>query len=273
MLSESTISNIATMLKISPSDLKEKISSEKEEELSLQELKVFTPEEFETRVKNEKSTSYQEGKTAQEEMLVKQAKKDMGYDFEGKSFESFLEHHNANLKGKYSKGDDSRIKELEADIAKLNENHANALSQLQEKNQSLSGQVLRAKISNQLLSTMPAETTIEKSDIMLLFNANHEIEEQEGKLIVKRNGETIKDETTASPLDVKEVFKSFISEKNYVKGNPGRGTGSESGGSGYTGNSISEFNDSWEKSGKKLYNAEYDKAYAEFRSKNPNPVM
>lgn len=274
MLSEKSIEQIAGLLKVSSSDLKAKITSESEEEVSLPELKVFTAEEFDSRLRNEKNTSYQEGKVAQEEMLVKQAKKDLGYDFEGKSFESFIQYHDGRLKEKYSKDSGSRVKELESDIAKLNENHAATLQGLQDQNRSLSGQVLQMKVSNELLSSMPAETTIDKSDVISLFQLRHQVEEQEGRLVVKRNGETVKDETTASPLDVKDVFTQFITERGYVKADPGRGTGNETGGkSGYSGNSVSEFNDRWEKSGKKVGTPEYDSAYSNWRKQVTDVVL
>ncbi len=268
MLNKETIEKLATVLKIDAEDFQAKLSSEKEEGLDLAELKVFTETELESRITNEKASAYNDGKLAQEEMLVKKAKKELGYEFDGKNFDTFLSHHDSQLKTKYSKDSSARVTELEADIKKLNENMQTTIQQKDAELGNFKSQLGQISLSNQLLSIMPKDTTIAKEDVITLFNANYEVVEEEGQTFVKKGGQTIKDDTTLKPLGLKDVFNSFLTERKYVSGTPGRGGSTEFGQSSSNVKSISQFQENWQKKGGSLTSPEYSKAYSEWRSKN-----
>lgn len=268
MITRETADSIAAILKVKPEDFWAKLSSEKDEAVELPTLKTFTDTEFNTRIENERSTAYSDGKTAGVEMEIKELKRKLGYDFEGKSVDKFMEHHDEQLKSKYSKDSSERVRELETDIQKLNETHSAQITTLQGQLTSLQADAQRHSITNQLLGIMPAETTIAKDDVITLFNSKHQVEVQDGKLVVKQNGAVIKDETTASPKELKDVFNSFIETSGFVKKSPGRGGGNEAGGS--TAKTLTQFNENWIKQGKSLATAEYQQAYSKFRTENPD---
>jgi hypothetical protein len=272
MLNAEAIQKLATVLKIDAEDFKAKLSSEKEEELTLADLKVFTDSELESRITNERATAYNDGKVAQEEMIVKKAKKDLGYEFDGKNFETFLDHHSNQLKTKYSKDSSSRVTELEADMKKLQDNYQTTIQEKESQLGNYKSQLGKISLSNQLLSIMPKDTTIAKEDVITLFNANYEVVEEEGQTFIKKGGQTIKDETTLKPLGLKDVFNNFVTERKYVSGTPGRGGSTEYGQGGSKANSISQFNSDWEKSGKQAGTPEYNKAYITWRQENKEVV-
>lgn len=270
MLKQESIQAIAKALKLKPQDLEEKIKSESEEDITLPELNVFTSEELETRLKNEKTSSYNDGKTAGVEMLVKDKKKELGYDFEGKDFDSLLNYHTEKIKTSNGKPDE-RVKELEKDIERLNKTHQEKLNQTTQELTKFKSDYNNQLQNNKLLASLPKETTIPGDDIITLFRANYQTEvSEDGKTVVKKNGETVKDPTTASPLELNDVFTNFISERNFAKRTPGRGGDNEFGDGGSAPKSISKFNEKWSKEnpGKTMNGTEYQEAYSKFREEN-----
>ncbi len=267
MLSKKTIEAIAKMVKVDASDLEAKIKAEGDQDIELPELKVFTIDEFDSRLRNEKSSSYEEGKVAGEEMKVKKMKESKGYDFEGKNFEALLKHHEEKIKKESGTEPSKRIKELETDIENLNKVHKNKIEELMTANNGLNSKYMQAINSNALLSIMPDKTAIDKSDIITLFNANYKVENDEsGKMVIKDNmGNVLKDQTTANPLELKQVFNEFLSEKNYILGNPGRGAGNELGSGHGTPKDLDAFNAQMEKESISSTSPEYRDKYAEWR--------
>lgn len=269
MLKTETINSIAKLLRVEPQDLEAKIKSEGEEDITLPELKVFTDEEFKTRLKNETTSSYNDGKTAGVEMLVKDKKKELGLDFEGKDLDSLLNHVTEKVKKESGKPNE-RVQELENDIKKLNQTHQQALQEREQKLGEFQKKYNQSVISNQLLNIVPNETTIPKEDVLTLFHANFQTElTEDGRTVVKRNGEVIKDPTTASERELKDVFQEFITERKYVKQTPGRGGDNEFGKGGITTKSISAFQEQWQKkTGKELNSPEFERDYTEWRKEN-----
>jgi len=267
MLKKETIEAFANFSGVSASDLEAKIKSESEEDITLREVQVFTNEELDSRIKNEKSTSYNEGKDAGVEMLVKNKKKKLGYDFEGKDLDSLFKFHTTKIKAGSDKPNE-KITELEQDIININKAHKTVVDSLESKYIDIQGKLNSSIISNELLSIIPEKTVIPKSDLVTLFNYNFTVEKEEGKTIVKQHGETIKDQKTATPLSLKDVFMNYATEKKYIVPQGGRGGGNESGDQGSNAKSISQFQTEMEKQGINLNSPEYQTKYADWRKVN-----
>ena len=273
MLKKETIEAFAKLAGVSASDLEAKIKSTSEEDITLQKVNIFTDDQLTERISNEKTTSYNEGKTAGVEMEVKKVKKELGYEFEGKDLNSLLSHHSQKVKKPFEKPNE-KITELTKDIEKMKNAHSLELENKSKENKSLLEKVNSLNTKSQLLNLIPQNTTLDKEDMITLFNANYQVEQEDGKTIVKQNGETIKDETTASPIPLNDVFTNWATEKKYISGTPGRGGGHEGGKGGHSGNSISGFQDQWQKDNpeKSLTSADYDNDYAEWRKENKQVV-
>lgn len=270
MFKPETIQGLAKMLKLDPQDFEDKLKSEQEEEITLPELKVFTSEEFDTRLKNEKTSSYTEGKDAGREMWVKERKKELNYDFEGNDPDKLLEFHTNKLKDSVGKPDE-RSKELEADIAKMKQANQEILQQKENELSQFKKQFNSQLISNKLMGIAPKDTTIPVNDVITLFNANYQTEVgEDGKIVVKQNGETLKDPTTASERPLENVFQEFVTSRNYVKKQAGRGGDNEFGDKGVQPKSISEFKETWTKKNpdKSATSSDYQKDYMDWRKEN-----
>ena len=268
MFSKESIESLAKFAGLTASELEAKINSESEETFTLPTGKFFTDDELDSRIRNEKTASYTEGKDAGVEMLVKSKKKDLGYDFEGKDFDSLLTFHEQKIKSSFAKPNE-KISELESDIQKLNSTHSAEIDTYQSKVVELEKSIERTFINNELLSVVPENTKIPKADLMTLFNANYDVLKEDGKTIIKQNGETLKDDKTASPLSLEDVFMDFATKRDYISKTPGRGGQSEFGENGVNAKSIAAFQNAMEKKGFSLNSAEYDKKYAEWRKANP----
>lgn len=117
---------------------------------------------------------------------------------------------------------------------------------------------------------MPKETTINPNAIITLFNSEFEIGEENGTSFVSKNGEKLKNDKTAEPLAINDVFNDWLVKEKYIKANPGRGGDNEFGNSGFKGNSISEFQKNWQKENPdmSLNTPKYSEDYAKWRKEN-----
>lgn len=272
MLKKETIEAFAKFAGVSASDLEAKIKSESEEDITLQKVNVFTDEQLNTRIQNEKTTSYNEGKTAGVEMEVKNKKKELGYEFEGKDFNSLLEHHSNKIQESFEKPD-KKVQELTNDIEKMKKAHKMELDSITEKNTLLNGTIQSLRTTNNLMNIIPDNTVIPKEDVITLFNSKHKVEVEDGKTVVKFNGETLKDEKTASPLELKNVFMDWAVQNKYVSGTSGRGGGNEGGVNGFSATSVSSFQEQWSKNNpdKSFNDPKYQEDYSAWRKENQNP--
>lgn len=267
MLKSETISKLASVLKISAEDLQAKLSSEKEEDITLPSGEFFSDEELKTRDKSK----YIEGKDAGREMFIKDIKKDLGYEIDSKDINDILSHHETQLKTKYGKEPNERVKELESDLEKVKKAHESELEQFKSQNETLLSKVKQQKVKNNLLSLMPKETTISSNAIITLFNSEYSILEEDNNEFIVKNGEKLKNPKTAEPLKLENVFNDWLLQEKYIKTAPGRGGDNEFGKSGFNGvNSISEFQKQWQKKNPdvSLNDPQYSKDYAEWRTTN-----
>lgn len=128
-------------------------------------------------------------------------------------------------------------KVVEAVHAKVNKGDAGLQEQitlLQSDKQRLETEKLqleqRAKDAGfdaELISYFPANRTGDLSDAerLALVKMNLKFEEYEGKAVVKKNGEILRDKATQAPLTAKDVVATLFAEKKWVQ----TGTGGEGG--------------------------------------------
>ena len=223
-LNKDVISKIVEVFDVSAEDITAGLTGEKDLELKLKG-QLFTEDEINSR----DSYKYNEGKEAGVEMLVKNAKKQFGYDFDGKSWDEFINHHDSALKKKYSKGVDERVSGLEKDLDKQRQAFEAEILQLKTVNSDLETRYKKQDNKNFLLSIMPKETVLKPEAIITLFNSEHQLDVEDGKRVVKKGGEILKNPKTTSPLDPSEVFNEWILNEKYTKKDTGRGLGNEFG--------------------------------------------
>jgi len=257
---------LAEVAGISAEDLTAKINSDKEERVEKPQGQWFTEDELTRR----DSSKYNEGKEAGPEMKVKDLKKEYGYDFEGKDMGSFLKHHNEVLKSKYSKEPNDRVTELEQDLKRQKTTFEEEINGYKTQISDFKSRYDGERVNNKLLSIMPKETSIKSSAIVTLFKNEHSIVEENGQMVVKKNGETMKDTKTATPLKLDEVFSEYIVKEGYAKPKNGRGGQNNFGNNSYSSGTPSEFQKEWQRRNpdKSANSPEYIADYKEWRKQS-----
>ncbi|HPJ65958.1 MAG TPA: hypothetical protein PK243_10585 [Flexilinea sp.] len=264
MLDQTTIDKIAAALKIKPDDFKAKLTSDKEEGIEIPSGTYLTDDDLKTRDRNK----YNEAKKAFEEMTVKKIKEEKEYtDFNGTTFEELFQHHDNKLKSKYDSSADDRVKTLESDLEKMKGAHATEKQQLSDQVNDYKSKFEQERIDTKILSAMPKETTIKPEAIVTLFKSNYQLSlDENGNIVVSKNGEVLKDAGTASPLPFDKVFTEYVDAEGYIGKRGGRGGGNDGGGGGGT-STEEDFIEKWEKyNGKKISSQEGVDALVKFQA-------
>lgn len=270
MLNKETINKIAKSLKLKVEELESALTNETEVALVIPELTILTAEEITARDENIGRTKYNEGKTAGVEMGVKELKNELGLDFDGKDIKSLV---NAVQKKTL---DDAKI-EPNKKVEELNNVVANLQKTIADKESektALVTQLQTTTLNTKILSAMPSNrlTTLNDNEYLTLIKSSYEFAEEDGKIVAKKDGNIVRNPTTQSPLDAKEVIESFFTEKKFITtGNGGQGGqgGGNSGGNAGVFTKLSELEGKFVKEGKSLQGTEFASAVAEARKANP----
>lgn len=266
-LSKDTIAWIASLAGLSAEDITAKIASEKEEEIKKPQGTLYTDSDIEGR----ESLKYTEGKTAASEMLAKSIKKENGYEIETKDINEVLKHHASQLKTKYSANESARVSDLESSLETQKKTYETEITNLKDAATRTSAEILEANTRVTLMGSIPEGLTLNAEDAITLFNSKYKVTNSENDgIVVTRDGKILRDEKSAKPLEIKNVFSTFVNEGGYVKSKGGRG-GSNEGGSGgsseYTAKSPEEFQRQWQSKNEGVSTAspQYDQDYAAWR--------
>lgn len=223
------ISDIEKALKLEEGTLSNAISSEEEVKIELpQNLIIRTAEEVETRENNLKK----EQKQAGIEIAVKNARNELGLEFEGKTIENLLNAY-AEKKINDAKIDpNKKVEALTQDMEKLRanlkakEDEVNNLTQTMNsfKNQTIIDSEINKAFSK---VTEGVKTTLPIDDLKDLFVLRNKIELNDGKPVITKDGQPLKDQTTLEPLGIVNIASEFI--KSYVTVDDGKGGGDTGG--------------------------------------------
>lgn len=266
-LNKELISSIASVFGLTAEEMTAKITSDKPEELKLAGT-LFTEDDL----KKRDSGKYNEGKTAGTERLVKDLKQKHNYELDGvKDIDGFLTYHEEQLKTKYSKNSTERVTELEKDISKLKTTYEDEIKTYKSQVDDLSGKYKEQDNKNYLLSIMPKDTILKPEALITLFKSEYQLDIEEGKRVIKQNGEVVKDPKTVSPIEPSNIFNDWLVKEKYISAAPGRGGDNEFGKGSFNGvKSISKFQEQWQKENDSdtLNTPKYEADYAKWRAEN-----
>lgn len=157
------------------------------------------------------------------EIQIKNMKKDLGLEYEGKSPEDFISNFKSKILSEAKVEPNKKIEELEGSLSKLR-------SQLEEKDNAFSE--LQSNIESDRLkfkaqSLIPDLTNgLTREEATSLFFMKHDIKEDG----VYRDGQKLKD-NLENPLSLEDSVKSFLQEKGWNETKPsGRGGGARGNG-------------------------------------------
>lgn len=204
------------------------IKAETEQDFDVPEVTVLTTaqltERDNTKIAEGKRAGETEGEKKGKELAAKAFRTKFAIDEAvGKDIDKVVEAVNAKLSG-----GDATLKEqitgLLADKQKLQAELDN------EKKTSK-----QASFESGLIGMFPANrsTDLKDAERLALLKMDLQFEEVEGKTVVKRGGEVVKDKTTHAPLSINQVITDYFTERKWTGaagGNGGRGGGDNNGG-------------------------------------------
>jgi hypothetical protein len=182
------------------------------------DVTVIKTTELEARDANNKNIGKTEGEAIGEkkgkELSAKAFKKKFGLE---ETIPADIDKVVEAVNTKLNKGDTG----LQEQISLLQKDKEALLT---EKTQ-LEAKVTAAGFDAELISYFPANRTPDLSDAerLALVKMNMSFETVEGKTLVKRNGEVVRNATTKDPLPVKEAIGSLFTEKKWIGGEGGAG--------------------------------------------------
>ena len=271
MLKKDLITKLATLLKVDATEFETALTSTEEVDVTIQDLHVLTPEELSTRDANSKKNGYTEGKTASIEMFVKDSKEKFGVEFDGKDPLKLIEAIQTKTLSDAKIEPSKKIEELNGVITKLQGN----LTAFETEKTTLLSQIEATKTDAKLLKYLPKNrlSTFNDEEYLTIIKKDHEIVTEDGKLVVKKGGEIVRNATTQAPLEVNEVISNIFTERKWISdeqgGQGGRG-GQGSKGSGGVILKRSELDAKFTSEGKSLLGKEYFDAVASAVKENPS---
>jgi hypothetical protein len=204
---------------------------------------AYEKEQFEAYKSNISKEEYQKGKIAGEEMLIKNAGKKLGIEIteKNKNLDSLLTSYSDKLTTELKIEPNAKIAELQADNEKLRNNYQAIESEFTGFKTSIENKQKEAEINAGLLNAITVKTKVDK-DIALIALASKGVtggKDENGNLVVFKNGQIVKDDKTLNPRPVADVLteelklNNLIDEVKQVVGGNGGGdaTGSNVAGS------------------------------------------
>lgn len=197
-----------------------------------------------------------EQKNAGLEIAIKEAKRELGYDFDGKKDINQLLQFHANKVLEDAKIEpDTKIQELSSDKEKLQATNRTLQEQIDQLVQDGKAKDNQRRIDDNILGSINGELTLSKGQIATLFKSEYSVVEDEGKLVVQKGGETLKDSTNLDPLSVGDVLGEFT--KQFAKQAEGGAGGGDTNAPGKAG-TLEAFNEEMAKKGINQNSEEYN---------------
>lgn len=231
----------------------EAIKAEDEVDITLPTVNNYSEEDLATRddntAKAAKKEGFIEGKVAGKEIVIKEITKKYGItEVDIKEPDKLI----VALDAKVATGDNG----LKEQITLLQKD----VQRLEGEKETITGQTKQMKFETDLLTKFPKNRNPLLSDeqYLALIKSELGIEELDGKQVVKRKGEIMRDPVTKDPLDLAKVVETVFTESKWVtdKKEGGRGGNDNSGGGGAT-KTLSKTIEAWEAEGKNAMSQEF----------------
>jgi hypothetical protein len=270
MLKKETIIAMATALKMDVAAVTAAYDDAEAKDVTITpELIVLTKAEQTSREEQLKRTH----ETAGFEIAVKTLKTDAGVEFDGKDGKKLIEAIKAKTLADAKIEESTKVKELNTTIEGLRTN----ISTLTTEKESFVKTTKEAQLDSDILSW-----TIDKKpdhltnkEWLAMIKLNNEIAEDNGVMVVKREGKVVVNATDLKPIVAKDALVSYIDERKWGKvvegaaAAAGRGAGDSKTGLLGIGN-MKQFNDHIAAQGISANGEQAQKMLAEITTANAN---
>lgn len=165
-------------------------------------------EEFKTNISTEiKNKAFNDAF----EIQIKNMKKDLGLEFEGKKQEDFINAFKTKVLNEANIEPSKRISELESTLTKINKTLQDKDSELLNLKSSFQKEKVRLETETYL--NVPETLGLSKQEATDLFLMKYEIKDDG----IYKGDERIVDPKTAKPLALKDVVDNFVTERGWNK--------------------------------------------------------
>lgn len=267
------LDKIAAHLGVDKDEFINMIQSEDEHEIQIPERTVkFDPDAFaEDEGFNTWKENYKrENHNAMREIMVKEAKRDLGkkyenldnnpYNFEGKDLNKLLEVHAQETLRSAKIEPEKKVAELQKDLETFRNKVQEYESQIQTINQEKENIKFEFSLKDRLSSTLKnisGEKIIPEDEIIDLYRMKRDIKSGEnGFNIVDKSTNEIKKNSMLEPISLESDFEEFVASRYVKKPDGGRGEGNTGG---VAKNTIEAFDKQMQSEGKKIGGEEYNK--------------
>lgn len=257
------ITEIESSLELAEGTLKEAIASADAVNIDIPAGKFFdtethvikTKDDHDQYINNLRNQYADENKKAGLEVAVKNYKSESGLEFEGKTIEKLAEAITLKAQADAKVEPNTKIEELNKDLKRLKEINEGWETKYNDLNNSTAKQAQQRTIDGNILSNITGELTLPKEQIMILFKAEYEVVEEDGKMVVKKGGETLKNDSNLDPIPLKDIVSKFI--ETFAKKPSGGAGGGDTTGEGKAG-SMEAFIKEMEADGKSVGSEEFN---------------
>lgn len=207
------IQEVEQSLGIEAGKLTEMIGSEEDHTVDISGLVIKSKDDHDTLIANVKK----EAGVAAVEIAIKNARKDLGLEFEGKTMENLLKAHATKVETDAKIEPDKKVESLKGDLEKLRGISAEWEGKYNSLQESIKIEKQKSTIDQMLMKEMPDNMVMDKRDMLAILHSrnNFNIGEDGFEAIDPTTGKVLKNESTLSPKTAKEFISEFT--KPYLK--------------------------------------------------------
>lgn len=203
------------------------------------------------------------------EIQIKNMKKDLGLEFEGKKQEDFIKAFEKNILEKANLEPSKRIQELETTLKTNSKTLEEKNSEIESLKNNFYKEKTRLKVQG-LIPNIPENVGLNKDEVVDLFFMKYDPKEDG----VYSGENRLVNQTTAEPFKLEDVVSSFISERGWSNQPTGRGTSNSqkpTNTSSYSSiNTLEDFDSLASEKGFNVGSQDYNALLAEVVKENPN---
>ena len=231
MLSEKSISALAQLAGIEAEVITSALKDEAAQDIELVKTNSFTDDELkilEANIIEENQGDYESAKIVGIEKSTKALCDKVGIE-RTKDPEEFAEKYKEHILKEAGKEPDKKIQELTQDNDKLRSSLSEYEQKLTTTKQEYESKLDDINTNSKLTSLISGDLgQLSKDDYVTLYRKDHQIISDEGKSVLKVNGEVLKN-NLQNPIDPFDHFKDWLKEKGVTEKQTGRGGGNKEG--------------------------------------------
>lgn len=205
--------------------LAEMISSEENHTIAMDDYVIKSKSDYDSYIENVKK---EHGK-ATLEIAIKNKRKDLGLEFEGKTLDNLLKFYGEKVEADAKIDPNKKYDTLKTDFEKVQGNLAEWETKYNNLESTYKQKETARTIDASILKEIPENTILPKEDVLALIKAKTQFNIGEEGLEIIKNGEIQKSESSRNLTTMNEYMKTFITP--YLKEvDGGAGGGDSSGG-------------------------------------------